>query len=66
MNKLDKYHYHEALHTANSMCEFIDLSLVQHPVYEQAPADIKNYVEAAQRYLIRYYRWCAEEQDKLE
>lgn len=41
--KLDKFHYHEALHTANSMCEFIDLSLVQHTVWESAPKDVKDY-----------------------
>jgi hypothetical protein len=64
--KLDKFHYHEALHTSNSMCEFIDLSLVQHPVWESAPKDVKDYVVKAQEQLMQYYQWCANEQDKLE
>lgn len=63
---LDKFHYHEALHTANSMCEFIDISLVQHAVYEEAPVHIQDLVKAAQSCLMSYYQWCAEEQDKLE
>ena len=64
--KLDKFHYHEALHTANSMCEFIDISLVQHPVWDSAPKDVKGYIVEAQAQLMLYYHWCANEQDKLE
>ena len=52
--KLDKFHYHEALHTANSMCKFIDISLVQHPVWESAPKDVKDYVVKAQEQLRHY------------
>lgn len=63
---LDKFHYHEALHTAFQMCEFIDVSLVQHPVFESAPEEIKELVRLAQDHLTEYYKWAAEEQDKLE
>lgn len=64
--KLDKFHYHEALHTAFTMCEFIDLSLLQHWVALQAPDEVKEYLYEAQRQLHNYYVWCAEQQDKLE
>ena len=64
--KLDKFNYHEALHTAFTLTEFIDISLVQHWVFEQAPEEVKEYLYEAQRQLNRYYQWCAEQQDNLE
>lgn len=65
-DKLDKFHYHEALHSAFSMCEIIDLTLCQHKVYETAPEEIKQIVTEAQEKIHQYYVWCCEQQDKLE
>jgi hypothetical protein len=64
--KPDKFHYHEALHLSSTMTEFIDISLIQHPVWESAPREVKDHLVLAQEHLNQYYQWCAEEQDKLE
>lgn len=64
--KLDSYHYHEALHMAFSFCEYIDLSLISHPVYEEAPQEIKNLLHQAQNKLHKYYEYCSNQQDKLD
>lgn len=64
--KLTGYHYHEALHTAFTLTEFIETSLVNHWVTLQAPEEVKEYLYEAQRQLNKYYQWCAEQQDKID
>ncbi len=65
MTKLDNYHFHEALHTAHLMAEFIDSGIVQHHVFENAPDEIKMKIFLAQKLLGEYYQYCGEQQDKL-
>jgi len=65
MNKLDKYHLHESLDRAFMMAEFIETSLVNHPVFDSAPEHIQEKIKVAQDLLMDYYQWCGEQQDKL-
>lgn len=65
MKNIDVFHLHEALHTAYNLCEYIDVSLVQHRVYEEAPEEIKNLLNQAQDKLNQYYQWCARQQDLM-
>lgn len=66
MKNIDQFHLHEALHTAYNLCEYIDVSLVQHCVWEAAPREIKEKVVIAQESLLEYYQWCAQQQDLME
>lgn len=66
MKNIDTYHLHEALHTAYNLCEYIEVSLVQHRVYDEAPEEIKKHLHDAQKSLNKYYQWCAQQQDLME
>ena len=66
MKNIDQFHLHEALHTAYNLCEYIDVSLVQHCVWEEAPREIKEKVVIAQENLMEYYQWACQQQDLME
>lgn len=66
MKNIDQFHLHEALHTAYNLCEYIEVSLVQHRVYDEAPEEIKKHLHDAQDSLNKYYQWCAQQQDLME
>lgn len=66
MKNIDQFHLHEALHTAYNLCEYIDVSLVQHRVYDESPEEIKKHLHDAQASLNKYYQWCAQQQDLME
>lgn len=65
MKSIDTYHYHEALHTAYLMTEFIESGIVHHVVFENASDEIKGKIFLAQKLLGEYYQYCGEQQDKL-
>lgn len=66
MKNIDQFHLHNALHTAHNLYEYIDVSLVQHRVYDEAPEEIKKHLHDAQKSLNKYYQWCAQQQDLME
>lgn len=64
--KLDKFHYHEALHTTHVIQMLIERELLNHPVGEKAPKKVKKKLQKAQELLGSYYQWCDEQGDKLD
>lgn len=64
--KLDKFHYHEALHTTHVIQKLIERELLDHPVGEKAPKKVKKKLQKAQGLLEAYYQWCGEQGDKLD
>lgn len=67
LNKLDSYHWHEALHTTHVIQMLIQRELLEHPVGEYSPKKIKRYLTKAQGYLEVYYQYCGmKQEDKNE
>lgn len=64
--QLDKFHYHEALHTTSVIQMLIERELLNHPVGEKAPKKMKKKLRKAQGLLESYYQWCGEQGDKLD
>lgn len=64
--KPTKLQYHEALYTTRTVSEFIDTSLIQHSVYENAPEEAQKFLLAAQMCLGEYYSWCCDQQRDME
>ncbi len=65
MQKLDVFSYHEALHSAYNLVEFIESSLVEHQVFDSAPEHIQEKIKVAQDLLMDYYQYCGEQEDKI-
>lgn len=54
-NKLDEFHYHEALDRMNLMCDIIEESVVHHPVIDKH-GNLKKKVLKAQQLLSEVYQ----------
>lgn len=65
-NKLDKFHYHEALHTAHIIQVMIERELLGHPVGTNASKKMRKHLQKAQGHLEAFYQWCGEQGDELE
>lgn len=64
--KLDKFHYHEALHTTHVIQLLIQRELLEHPVGNKAPKKVRRKLEKAQGLLEDFYQWCGMKQEDLE
>lgn len=65
MSKLDKYHYHEALHTTHVIQMLIERELLDHPVGKKAKKKMRKHLQKAQGHLETFYQWCGQEQDNI-
>ena len=64
--KLDKFHYHEALHTTHVIQMLIQRELLEHPVGNKASKKVRCKLEKAQGLLEDFYQWCGMKQEGLE
>lgn len=62
---LDKFHWHEALHTADLINHLIESSLVQHATYEGLDFNQKALIETIQRNLNKLYIIYSEKEDEF-
>lgn len=65
--KLDKFHYHEALHTTHVIQMMIMRELIDHPVgAKRSNKDAVKHLHKAMGELEAFYQYCGEKGDDLE
>lgn len=62
---LDKFHWHEALHTADLINHLIESSLVQHSTYDEIDDNAKDLLSVVQQNLNKLYVIYCEKQDEV-
>ncbi|TWI49642.1 hypothetical protein IQ22_03965 [Pseudomonas duriflava] len=64
--KLDKFHYHEALHTCDVISRMISTELCDHWTYAEMSDESRQHLEDAQASLYKYYCLLCDRQDELK
>ena len=62
---LDKFHWHEALHTADLINHLVESSLVQHSTYDEIDKGAKALIASVQQNLNLLYLIYCDKQDEL-
>lgn len=65
--KLDKFHWHEALHTTHVIQMMIQRELINHPVgYKRSNKKAVEHLHKAMAELEAFYQYCGDKGDELE
>jgi site-specific recombinase XerD len=65
--KLDKFHYHEALHTTHIIQMMIQRELIEHPVgAKKSNKKSLKSLNKAMGHLEEFYQYCAQRGDEIE
>lgn len=64
--KLDQFHWHEALHTTHLFMEMIDSHLGSHPTHAELGEEDQKHLSDAIDSLYKYYNACCQKQDDVE
>lgn len=65
--KLDKFHYHEALHTTHVIQMMIIRELIEHPVgAKKSNKKALKHLNKAMGHLEAFYQYCGQKGDEIE
>lgn len=65
--KLDKFHWHEALHTTHVIQMLIQRELINHPVgTKRSNKKAVEYLHKAMGELEAFYQYCGQKEDEIE
>lgn len=66
MDKIDKFHWHEALHTSHIIQNLINNELIDHHTWEHLSEDQQLELSHAAQLIYNHYVYCCGQQDKCE